>query len=97
MHIVLFLTSSCEVKACHFTVMHFQSILSLNSMIKSIKPLLPLTTVTGIYYCPGYLAIMITFLRVYTREVPAASSIQLIHQFTINAYALFEWLHIVLH
>jgi hypothetical protein len=49
------------------------------------------------YYCPGYLAITITFLRVYTREVPAASSIQLIHQFTVNAYALFEWLHIVLH
>jgi hypothetical protein len=49
------------------------------------------------YYCPGNLAITITFLRVYTREVPAASSIQPIHQFTVNAYALFEWLHIVLH
>jgi hypothetical protein len=59
--------------------------------------MLPLTTVIGIYYCPGYLAITITFLRVYTLEVPAASSIRLIHQFKINAYALFEGLHIVLH
>jgi hypothetical protein len=49
------------------------------------------------YYWPRYLAITTTFLRVYTREVPAAFSIQLIHQFTINAYALFEGLHIVLH
>jgi hypothetical protein len=49
------------------------------------------------YYCPGYLASTITFLRVYTREVPAAYSIQLIHQLTVNAYALFEVLHIVLH
>jgi hypothetical protein len=59
--------------------------------------MLPLTTVIGIYYCPGYLATTITSLRVYTREVPAASPIQPIHQFTVNAYALFEWLHIVLH
>jgi hypothetical protein len=63
----------------------------------TLNTLLPLTTVIGISYCPGYLEITITFLRVYMREVPAASSIQLIHQFTINAYALFEWLHVVLH